>query len=341
MSPGATRFKQRCTRLIPWLLIAPPVIWIGAAWLAAREITRPTRRPLQDYHQVILNAPASHGITITPFTLSDGTPTLLCRPASSGTLDQRGTLLRSQLQQRNLTLPPTGIENNATLVLLHGRRGRKEDLLPIAVRFCATGFRCLLIDLPAHGDNPSPVATFGPNEAPLPLKALKALKALTEAATKFNFPARPAGLWGMSMGGSVAIHATAATPALWDSLIIVASFDQLAPVIHRQSTHLLGSTLGTPLYATLKPFFKRQSGIPLDQIQPASLAPKITCPTLIAHGDDDPLIPLASARHLFDAIGTPTKSFVNVGSGTHGNVLITPHPLYADMTAWFLSHLVR
>ena len=39
MSPGATRFKQRCTRLIPWLLIALPVIWLGTAWLAAREIT--------------------------------------------------------------------------------------------------------------------------------------------------------------------------------------------------------------------------------------------------------------------------------------------------------------
>lgn len=335
MNSGATRFRRRCTRLIPWLLIAVPVVWIGAAWLAAREITSPSRRPLQDYHHVILNAPASHGITITPLTLSDGTPTLLCRPDPAGTLDQRGTLLRSQLQQRNITLPPIGIENNATLVLLHGRRGRKEDLLPIAVRFCSVGFRCLLIDLPAHGENPAPVATFGPKEAPLPLKAL------TEAAAKFNFPARPAGLWGMSMGGSVAIHATASTHAHWDALIIVASFDALAPVIHRQCSQLLGNTLGPPFFTTLKPRFHANTGIPLDQILPASLAPQIQIPTLIAHGDDDPLIPLTSARHLFDAIGTSNKSFVNVGSGTHGNVLVTPYPLYADMTAWFLKHLVR
>lgn len=335
MQKAAMSLKRHCTRLAIGLACSAPLLWIGAAWLAAREITSPSRRPLQDYHHVILNAPASHGITIAPFTLSDGTPTLLCRPNLAGTLDQRGTLLRSQLQQRNLTLPPTGIENNATLVLLHGRRGRKEDLLPIAVRFCATGFRCLLLDLPAHGENPAPVATFGPKEAPLPLKAL------TEAAAKFNFPARPAGLWGMSMGGSVAIHATASTHAHWDALTIVASFDALAPVIHRQCSQLLGDTLGPPFFTTLKPRFHANTGIPLDQIQPASLAPHIQIPTLIAHGDDDPLIPLTSARHLFDVIGTSNKSFVNVGSGTHGNVLVTPYPLYADMTAWFLKHLVR
>lgn len=335
MQKTATSFKRRCARLLLCLVGLAPLLWIGTAWLAAREITQPSRRPLQDYHQVILGAPASHGIIIAPFNLSDGTPTLLCRPDPNGTLDQRGTLLRSQLQQRNLTLPTIGIENGATLVLLHGRRGRKEDLLPIAVRYCSVGFRCLLIDLPAHGENPAQVATFGPNESPLPLKAL------TEASSKFNFPARPAGLWGMSMGGCVAIHATASTQSHWDALIIVASFDTLSPVIHRQCAQLLGSPLASPFHSTLQTFFHRQTGIPLAQIQPASLAPQIHLPILIAHGDDDPLIPLSSARQLFDAIGTSDKSFVNVGSGTHGNVLVTSYPLYADMTTWFLNHLTH
>lgn len=134
-------------------------------------------------------------------------------------------------------------------------------------------------------------------------------------------------------------HATADDPSAWDALIIVASFDQLVPVIRRQSSHLLGSTLGRAFFATLQPLFQAQTGIPLDNIQPVALAPRITCPTLIAHGDDDPLIPLPAARNLHDAITATEKSWINVGSGTHGNVLITAHPLYADMTAWFLSHL--
>jgi stearoyl-CoA desaturase (delta-9 desaturase) len=55
MSPGATRFKQRCTRLIPWLLIAPPVIWIGAAWLAAWVVSS-----VALFHAVALVNSASH-----------------------------------------------------------------------------------------------------------------------------------------------------------------------------------------------------------------------------------------------------------------------------------------
>lgn len=333
MTPPAASLKRRCGRFLVWLALIGLTLWLVCAWLAAREISRPGRRPLQDYHHVILQAPAAHGITIEAFTVSGGTPALLCRPDPSGSLDQRGTLLRTQLQARGVALPAVGSENGSTLVLLHGRRGRKEDNLPIAVRFAAAGFRSLLLDLPGHGDHPRPIATFGPEEAPLPLKALQ------EAAAVFAFPPRPAGLWGMSMGGSVAIHATAADPDQWDALIIVASFDQLAPVIQRQSSQLLGSGLGPPFYATLRPLFQWQSGIPLDSIQPAALAPRITCPTLIAHGDDDPLIPLSAARRLHDAVAAPDKSWVNVGSGTHGNVLITPHPLYADMTAWFLTHL--
>ena len=333
MTPPASSLTRRCGRFFVWFALIGTSLWFFCAWLAAREITHPSRRTLQDYHHVILQSPATHGITISPFTVSDGTPTLLCRPDLKGTLDPRGTLLRTQLQARGVKLPALGTENGATLVLLHGRRGRKEDSLPIAVRFAAAGFRSLLLDLPGHGDHPHPIATFGPKEATLPLKALQ------EAATHFGFKARPAGLWGMSMGGSVAVHASSENPTDWDALIIVASFDQLAPVIQRQSTYLLGSILGPPFHATLKRFFHLDTGIPLDYIQPAALGHLIQAPTLIAHGDDDPLIPLPAARHLFDAIGTPDKHWVNVGSGTHGNVLITPHPLYADMTAWFLTHL--
>ena len=333
MTSPAASLKRRCIRLLIWLVLIGIALWFVCAWLAAREIARPSRRSVQDYHHLILQAPAAHGITLATFTVSDGTPALLCRPDPHGSLDQRGTLLRTQLQARGLPLPAIGSENGATLVLLHGRRGRKEDNLPIAVRYAAAGFRCLLLDLPGHGDHPHPIATFGPAEAALPRKALQ------EAATHFAFSPRPSGLWGMSMGGSVAIHATAEDPSAWDALIIVASFDQLAPVIRRQSSHLLGSTLGRPFFATLQPLFQAQTGITLDSIQPVALASRITCPTLIAHGDDDPLIPLPAARNLHDAITATEKSWINVGSGTHGNVLITAHPLYADMTAWFLTHL--
>lgn len=319
------------------LLIGLPLlgagIWVAGAWLAAREISQPGRKALEEHHHAILRAPQDHGIRIESLQIGDGTPCLLCRPDPAARLDERGVRLRTQLQERGVVLSDPGVENGATLVLLHGRRGRKEDNLPVAVRFCAAGFRCLLLDLPGHGDHPQAVASYGPNEAGLPLAALE------EAATHGSFPARPAGLWGISMGGSVAVHAAAAAPERWDALVVVASFDALAPVIRRQCEQRLGGTLGAAFHGTMKRFFNMQIGRSLDGIQPAGLAWQITTPALIVHGDDDPLIPAQAARRLFDALNANDKEWINVGAGTHGNVLVTPHPLYADMSAWLLRRL--
>lgn len=44
------------------------------------------------------------------------------------------------------------------LALLHGRKGRKEDLLPVAERFAGAGFRSVIPDLPAHAE--SSIATL-------------------------------------------------------------------------------------------------------------------------------------------------------------------------------------
>lgn len=324
----------RWQRLIILILILSILLWVIAAWVAARMIASPARRGLQDYHLQILQAPAAHGMEITAFSLPDGTPCLLCRPDPSATLGQRGILLRQQLSARQVQLPPPGSEAGATLVLLHGRRGRKEDNLPIAERFCAAGFRCILPDLPAHGEHPASIATFGLTEASLPANALH------HAARTFGFPPQPAGLWGISMGGSVAMYAAAASgPDTWSSMVIVASFDALLPVIQRQSQRWLGPSLGSFFTATIGAFFNHRTDHSLSHIRPADLATQIHLPTLIVHGDDDPLIPLDAGIRLYEPLPSPHKRFVHVGAGTHGNVLITPQPLYADMSEWFHTHL--
>jgi uncharacterized protein len=183
-------------------------------------------------------APAEHGISITPFALEDKTPCLLCAPLPSGQLGSRGLKIRADLAARKITPPPAG-ETIGTIVLIHGRKGRKEDYLPIAERLCAVGYRCLLLDLPAHGDNTSPVATYGVHEATLPSRLL------STAAKRFNFDPQPASLFGMSMGGSVAIHSCAQADSPWQSLVVVASFDNFSTVLREKATSRAGERLGT------------------------------------------------------------------------------------------------
>ncbi|NQW99491.1 hypothetical protein HQ447_02445 [bacterium] len=85
---------------------------------------------------------------------SDGTPCLVCFPDPSGNLGDRGIKIRQQLSARGLALKPAG-ESIGTRVLVHGRKGRKEDYLPIAERLCASGFRCVIPTLIAHGTTDS------------------------------------------------------------------------------------------------------------------------------------------------------------------------------------------
>lgn len=125
------------------------------------KLAKPDRRALQAYHQEWLQKPGEHGISVTHCTLIDGkVPCLLVTPDSGVPLGRRGKLLRRQVRELGRPLQAHG-HISGNIVLLHGRNGRKEDLLPVAERFCAVGLRCIIPDLPAHGENPIPTVQFG------------------------------------------------------------------------------------------------------------------------------------------------------------------------------------
>ena len=132
------------------------IVVLGVAWQACSWLIAPTRRTLQDYHQEILAHAADHGMRIEAFAAPQiGTapaPCLMCEALPNPGVATKGNLLRSQLTQKGLAVPAWG-EIKGTIVMLHGHKGRKEDFLPMAERFCAAGFRCLMVDLPGQGEN--------------------------------------------------------------------------------------------------------------------------------------------------------------------------------------------
>lgn len=177
-----------------------------------------------------LNNPSDYGLIIRSHQCLKGiVPCLLVEPDAMTGAGKRGKTLRKQLAEKQYELPAYG-RVKGIIVLLHGRNGRKEDLLPVAERFVAAGFRCLLIDMPAHGDSTVESMSFGESlfEQGLPAQALQ------EARQHFGLPDEPAALWGMSMGGAFAISATSQESADWDALMIVSSFSSLAEVLQSQ-----------------------------------------------------------------------------------------------------------
>lgn len=325
--------NQRWRSILGCCLLLVILTASGLILGAGLEIASPSRRPLMDYHRGFLTNPAAHGLVIDRFTASDGTPCLVCTPDPSGSPGGRGCIIREQLAGRGLALPPAG-RILGTLVLVHGRKGRKEDYLPIAERLCASGFRCVIPDLPAHGDHPAMIATYGIREAGLPARALD------EAGRKFGFDPQPAGLLGMSMGGSVAMHATALPDAPWKALVIISSFDSFPGVVESQACRYLGSTLGRPWAKAADAIYQRKSGISIADIQPHLHASSLRLPTLIAHGTSDRVISISSGRRLLDSLpATTSMKWIEVPGAGHDNVLITSYPIYADIAEWMLRHV--
>jgi len=325
--------RRRLFRFAAGFVCLLLILVTGLTWWAASEIVAPARRPLQDYHREFLENPAAHAVRVQAFSLEDGTPCYMAEPDPALPLSPRAQRVRDQLKAKSVALSGFG-EIKGTLVLLHGRKGRKEDYLLIAERFCAAGFRCLIADLPGHGEHPETMTRYGVTESGLPGTVL------AQAAVRYQFAPQPAGLMGISMGGSVALHAAAKNPQQWKALVIISSFDALEPVILEQASSRSGPWLGGLWAQSAGWIYENRTGLPLREIRPAALAVGLSMPTLIAHGTKDQIIPIEAGRRLYSALpASLEKQWVEIPGADHNNVLITDFPIYATIAEWMLRHV--
>lgn len=314
---------MRWKRLIGfWLVLGTG--FLGFLWVAAGEIASPERRELELYHREYLEKPGDRGLAIDRYDLIDGeVPTLVVRPDPESGVSKRGTILRGQLEKRGFQTRVYG-EVEKLVVLLHGRNGRKEDLLPAAERFCAVGFLCVIPDLPAHGESKLSTVGYGAREFEQELAAGVA----DEVERVMGIEKLPRVLWGMSMGGSFAIHAAAKDSEMWERMVIVSSFDTLGGVI---DDSWAGGFRGLVDW-----MIEMRGGLVVVEVKPVDLLKELKVPSLFVHGDADDLINLKRGEALFRASGGE-KRFLTVEGGTHSNVLVTEAPVYAAMAEWLLE----
>lgn len=320
-------------RLLVLLLVIVTMPLLGAFWLND-QIFSPPRRVIQNYHLAHLNHPDKYGLKIQKFyCLENKTSCLLVEPNAQSGAGKRGKILRRQVAKKGISLAHYG-KIRGIIVLLHGRNGRKEDLLPVAERFVAAGFRCLIPDLPAHGDSAISSMAFGSNsfEASLPRQIL------TNTRKQFNLPKEPTALWGISMGGAFAMRAATESPETWDALLVVSSFSSLNKVLARQVPSKW-KIVNPALFFYLDIAQWLQGKPKLSNINPQTWAKNIKIPTLIVHGENDYFIPSSQGRDLFNAVSTKKKRWLTVPNGKHNNVLATAMPLYAEMNSWLIKSL--
>ena len=327
-------FSWRRLRLLIVLILGLLLLGLGIANRINESIFSPSRRALQGYHMDRLTNPAEYGLIIRSHQCLEGTtPCLLVEPDAIAGVGERGKRVRQQLAEKHFDLPAYG-RVKGIVVLLHGRKGRKEDLLPVAERFVAVGFRCLLLDMPAHGDSKIDSMSFGKSqfERDLPEQALKEVKHY------FGLPDEPSVLWGMSMGGAFAISAASKQSADWDAMMIISSFSSLAEVLKKQIPERWQAAVSALI--PLLDLERKLRGLPkITPIQPQRWAASVTVPSLLVHGERDTYVTPEQGRKLYSAIAHNNKQWITVPSASHSNVLATSMPLYSEMSAWLLKQL--
>ncbi len=325
--------KRMLIRLGIWLLLIAVIIYSVVVWWCASEIASPARRPVSAECQDFFEETSQAGFTVEKFESSDGMPCLVCTPKPMPAFSKKGETIRGQLLEKKMTLVPSG-EIIGTLLILHGRTGMKEDYLAVAERFCAVGFRCIIPDLPGHGENKNQFTTYGVLEAPMVLKCFR------EASEKYSFAQEPSMMLGQSMGGAYAVQVAALDDSPFQAMVVVSSFDKLETVVNGQTRELLGDVVGTAVSGLVEHVFAWKTGVKISEINTAKKAPKIHIPTLVIHGESDQTIPVASGKKLYHSFPSDLeKQWLVVPKAGHNNILITDYPLYATMTEWFLKHL--
>jgi competence protein ComEC len=204
--------------------------------------------------------------------------------------------------------PGEGPPGRAVL-LLHGLAEDRAALLGRVPALTRRGWGVAVLDARSAGESGGRRGSFGGREAD-DLRAW--LGALTDPAG----PAPRFAAWGRSMGAATALKAAASDPRI-AALILEAPYLDLASAVAAVLRRMRIPGGLAPLVLLRARIL---AGVPLDRPRPADLAPRVHAPTLILHGSDDPIAPIAGARALAAAFPRPAEVREVPGAG-HANLV--------------------
>jgi len=219
--------------------------------------------------------------------------------------------------------------NAPVVILMHGVRGCREDMLERAKFLREAGYATMLFDFQAHGDSGGKNITFGYLES-----------RDAQAAVEFVHRIRPKakiGLIGVSMGAAAALLAS--PPLKVDSMIL----ESVYPDIIRATEDRIVMRLG-PMGAILAPLLTCQLslriGISTDQLRPIEGARKVSVPKYFFAGVVDQETTIQEAKEIFSAAAEP-KQFWPVEKAGHVNLHTFAKPQYEKRVLEFFEQTLK
>src|ERR1051325_7195876 len=197
----------------------------------------------------------------------------------------------------------------ATVVVLHGVKKNRTDVLRAALVLRRAGFNVLVFDGRGHGDSEGRYVTYGFYERRDVESAIEWL------VKEKQIDRNRVGLAGESMGAAIALQVAAHNDwirAVWaDSPF--ASLRRVSAEFLQRVTHLPGALLNPVVWTTMH-VANYRGNFDVKAVDPLALARQIKCPVALVHGTADELIATAHSQYIFDAFGGDKELWIVEGA---------------------------
>ena len=198
-----------------------------------------------------------------------------------------------------------GQATRGMVLLLHGVRADRTQMLGRARSLSRLGYAVLLIDLPAHGESSGKRITFGAKEAAGVTAAVAFLRG--------KLPGERLGIIGVSLGAAATVLADLRpTP---NAVVLESMYATIEEAVADRLTMRLGS-LGASLAPVLLWQLPLRTGISADGLRPIQHLQDLGAPVLVTSGTEDRHTTWTETQRLFQSARQP-KELWRVDGAAH------------------------
>lgn len=233
----------------------------------------------------------------------------------------------------------TYIENSEptdqTVILLHGLYQNRSMCLPYISIYRNLGYNVLLIDLRGHGESGGSHTDWGLSEQGDMDAWIQFLREKNEHMQ--------IGLHGISLGAAMSLLYVGGDHGKNISFVVAdSSYGNIIALGQEKLREAQADKWTIRGYKVLDPFFQGamyyHTRKLVSDIEPAQAVKHITVPVLFLHGSDDELVPVKTAKSLYDNCQSKDKDIYVFGHSGHAVGIATNKQEYINVVTGFLHH---
>jgi fermentation-respiration switch protein FrsA (DUF1100 family) len=224
--------------------------------------------------------------------------------------------------------------NGATVIVQHGYKDHRGQMLGLTALLARHGYGVLVDSVRAHDRSEGELITFGQRE----MQDLDAWEHSLRA--RFDLDPDRIGMFGASMGGSLAIQFAARNPRI-KAVVADCAFSSLSDTVNTSVTFFTG--LPSFPFAPLILFWsEREGGYRASDIDAGTWIGRISPrPVFLLQGGADVVISPGSGARLFAAAGDPKELWFDPALGHVEFLAKHPEEFERRLIAFYDKYLLR